>query len=108
MEAAGSSSGKCQLTGDAMAVHAEIISESVLQRLASLGLAAAVGLAGCIASELPRLARSQADLISARQADAEQAEVLRRDAVARVLTRTKAEYDAYAAGRAPAPPVVDF
>jgi predicted acylesterase/phospholipase RssA len=88
-----------------MAVHTRAILGGVLQRL---GLAAAVGLAGCTASELPRLPRTQADLINARQADEEQAEVLRRDAVLRVLTRTKAEYDAYAAGRAPAPPVMDF
>ena len=91
-----------------MAVHTRAILGGVLQRLAWLGLAAAVGLAGCTASELPRLPRTQADLINARQADEEQAEVLRRDAVLRVLTRTKAEYDAYAAGRAPAPPVMDF
>src|SRR5687767_5059618 len=101
MEAAGSSSEKCRLTGDAMAVHVGAIWNSVLQRLAALGLAAAMGLAGCTASELPRLARTQADLISERQAAAEQAEVLRREMVLRVLTRTKAEYDAYAAGRAP-------
>jgi hypothetical protein len=94
--------------GDAMTVHAGTISGSVLQRFAALGLAAAVGLAGCAASELPRLARTQADLISTRQADEEQAEAFRREAVRRVLTRTKTEYDAYTAGRAPAPPVMDF
>ena len=33
---------------------------------------------------------------------------LGRDAVLDVLTRTKAEYDAYAAGRTPAPPVMDL
>jgi hypothetical protein len=37
-----------------------------------------------------------------------QAEAFRREAVRRVLTRTKTEYDAYTAGRAPAPPVMDF
>jgi hypothetical protein len=94
--------------GDAMTVHAGTISGSVLQRFAALGLAAAVGLAGCAASELPRLARTQADLISTRQADEEQAEAFRREAVRRVLTRTKTEYDAYTAGRVPAPPVMDF
>ena len=71
MKAASSSSGKCQLTGDAMAVHAGVISGGVLQRFTAFGLAAAVGLAGCTASELPRLSRTQADLISARQADQE-------------------------------------
>jgi hypothetical protein len=108
MKAANSSSGKCQLTGDAVAVHAGRISGGVLQRFTAFGLAAAVGLAGCTASELPRLPRTQADLISERQAAEEQAEAIRRDAVLRVLTRTKAEYDAYAAGRVPAPPVVDI
>src|SRR4051794_2250806 len=91
-----------------MAVQARAIWNGVLQRFASLGLAVAVGLAGCTASELPRLPRTQADLISEREADAEQAEALRREVVLRALPRTKAEYDAYAAGRAPAPPVMDF
>src|SRR3954451_12419685 len=95
-----------------MAVQARAIWNGVLQRFASLGaslgLAAAVGLAGCTTSELPRLPRTQADLISAREVDAEQAETLRREVVLRALPRTKAEYDAYAAGRAPAPPVMDF
>jgi hypothetical protein len=91
-----------------MAVQARAIWNGVLQRFASLGLAAAVGLAGCTTSELPRLPRTQADLISAREVDAEQAETLRREVVLRALPRTKAEYDAYAAGRVPAPPVMDF
>src|SRR3954469_12957591 len=91
-----------------MAVEARAIWNGVLQRFALLGLAAAVGLAGCTTSELPRLPRTQADLISVREADAEQAEALRREVVLRALPRTKAEYDAYAAGRAPAPPVMDF
>src|SRR4051812_23909375 len=91
-----------------MAVQARAIWNGVLQRFASLGLAAAVGLAACTTSELPRLPRTQVDLISAREADAEQAEALRREVVLRALPRTKAEYDAYAAGRAPAPPVMDF
>src|SRR4051812_11914550 len=91
-----------------MAVQARAIWNGVLQRFASLSLAAAVGLAGCTTSELPRLPRTQADLISVREADAEQAEALRREVVLRALPRTKAEYDAYAAGRAPAPPVMDF
>ncbi|HEY4647464.1 MAG TPA: patatin-like phospholipase family protein, partial [Gemmatimonadales bacterium] len=91
-----------------MAVQARAIWNGVLQRFASLSLAAAVGLAGCTTSELPRLPRTQADLISVREADAEQAEALRREVVLRALPRTKAEYDAYAAGRVPAPPVMDF
>src|SRR3954466_1543704 len=91
-----------------MAVQARAIWNGVLQRFASLGLAVAVGLAGCTASELPRLPRTQADLISEREAEEEQAEALRREVVLRALPRTKAEYDAYAAGRAPAPPVMDF
>ena len=108
MKAANSSSGKCQLTGDTMAVHAGMISGGVLQRFAAFGLVAAVGWAGCTASELPRLSRTQADLISARQADLEKSVAIGREVVLDVLTRTKAEYDAYAAGRAPAPPVMDL
>ena len=108
MEAASCSSGKCQLTGDTMAVHAGVISGGVLQRFAAFGLVAAVGLAGCTASELPRLPQTQADLISARQADLEKSVAIGREVVLDVLTRTKAEYDAYAAGRAPAPPVMDL
>jgi hypothetical protein len=91
-----------------MAVHAGAISNGVLQRFAALGLVAAVVLAGCTASELPRLPRTPADLISARQAAEKQAEAFRREVLLHLLTRTKAEYDAYVAGRAPAPPVVDF
>jgi hypothetical protein len=84
------------------------IAGGILRRLASPGLAAAVVLAGCTTSELPRLPRTQADLITARQADEQQAEALRRDVVRRGIARTKAKYDAYAAGRAPAPPVIDI
>jgi hypothetical protein len=91
-----------------MAVHAGMISGGVLQRFAAFGLVAAVGLAGCTASELPRLPQTQADLISARQADLEKSVAIGREVVLDVLTRTKAEYDAYAAGRAPAPPVMDL
>src|SRR3954466_7737522 len=79
-----------------MAVQARAIWNGVLQRFASLGLAAAVGLAGGTTGELPRLPRTQADLISAREAEEEQAETLRREVVLRALPRTKAEYDAYA------------
>jgi hypothetical protein len=81
-----------------MAVQARAIWNGVLQRFASLGLAAAVGLAGCTTSELPRLPRTQADLISAREAEEEQAETLRREVVLRALPRTKAEGSSWVSG----------
>jgi hypothetical protein len=91
-----------------MRVHAESITSGIVCRLASVGLAAAVALAGCTTSELPRLPQSQADLIKARQADEAQADAFRHDMALRSITRIKASYDAYVAGRAPAPPVIDF
>ena len=50
-----------------MRIHAESIMSGIARRLAAVGLAAAVALAGWTTSELPRLPRSQADLIKARQ-----------------------------------------
>jgi len=91
-----------------MAIGVGAIVGGVLRRLPSLGLAAAVVLAGCTTSELPRPPRAQADLISARQTGEQRVEAVRRDGVRRSLAQIKAKYDAYAAGRAPAPPVANF
>jgi Patatin-like phospholipase len=91
-----------------MRVHAESVASGIVRRLASVGLAAAVALAGCTTSEVPRLPRSQADLIKARQVDEAQADALRHDVALSSITRIKASYDDYVAGRTPAPPVIDF
>jgi Patatin-like phospholipase len=91
-----------------MLVHTPTMWTIVLRRLAFLGMVAAMGLGACTTSESPRLPRTQAQLIAARRADEEQAEALRRDVVFRVVARTKAEYDAYAAGRVPTPPIIDL
>src|SRR3712207_7458481 len=76
---------------DAMGTHAESIASGIARRLVSLGLAAAVALAGCTASELPRLPRTEADLIAARQADEAQAIAFRRDVARRGVARVKAK-----------------
>lgn len=76
--------------------------------LQAMLMIAAVALLGCTTDELPRQPRSQAELISARHAEEERIGAAVKALVARNLVRVKAEYDAYAAGRAPAPPVVDF
>ncbi len=91
-----------------MGVHATSMSTGIVRRLATLGLAAAVALAGCTGGGLPRLPRSQADLIAARWADEAQAAAFRLDVARRGVARIKANYDAYKAGRAPAPPVIDL
>lgn len=91
-----------------MASDAGAIAGGVLRRLASLGLAAAMVLAGCTSGKLPRLPRTQADLIKARQADQQQQEAGGRDADRRLLAGVKARYDASAVGRAAAPPVIDL
>src|SRR3546814_2434195 len=89
-----------------MGVHAVSISSGIVRRLLSLGMA--VALAGCTTSELLRLPRSQADLMEARQAYEAQADAFRLDVARRGIARVKANYDAYMAGLAPTPPVIDL
>jgi hypothetical protein len=93
--------------GGAIALDARPVAAGILRSIGSLGLAVAIALAGCTTSELPRLPRPQADLISARQADEAQMTALRHDVARRGVARLKAKYDAYLAGRA-APPVLDI
>jgi hypothetical protein len=93
---------------DAMAIEVGAIVGGIVRRLASLDVVAAVALAACTTSELPRLPRTQADLIRARQAEEAQADAFRRDLARRGVARVKASYDAYLAGRAPAPLVIDL
>jgi hypothetical protein len=76
--------------------------------MATLALMIGVGLAGCTTDEIPRLPRTKAELVEARTADNSQDAAIRRELIQRNITRIKAEYDEYAAGRAPAPPVVDL
>lgn len=80
----------------------------VVRRSAALILVVAFGLVACATSQLPRLPRSQAQLISARSAIEEQVAVARRAVIARNIAWVKAQYDAYIAGRVPAPPTVDI
>jgi len=92
-----------------MAGHADAInSGGRRRRLASLGLAAAVILAGCTAAELPRLPRTQDQLVSARGAAEKQFSADLHTMIVRNVARIKAQYDDYAAGRTAAPPVVDL
>jgi predicted acylesterase/phospholipase RssA len=65
-------------------------------------------LSGCATDEIPRLPRTKAQLIDERRAEEAQGMVLRRETIHRNVTRIKAKYDEYVAGRAPAPPVVDL
>lgn len=99
--------GRASLLGmDAMGGHAGSFSSGIVRRLASLGLAVAV--TGCTTAELPRLPRPQADLIKERQAYEARAEAFAREVARRGVARIKASYDAYLAGLAPAPPVIDL
>jgi hypothetical protein len=74
----------------------------------ALLIAIAGTLLACTADELPRQSRSQAEMISARLADEERVGAEVKALVQRNVARIKAEYDAYTAGRAPAPPIVDI
>jgi hypothetical protein len=71
-------------------------------------IAPVVALLGCSSGELPRLPRSQAEMISAREAANQLQAAESREVVARNVARIKAEYDAYVAGHAPGPPIVDI
>lgn len=77
-------------------------------RIAALILGAALGLVGCSSDELLRPARAQDELVSARNATDQRLSADRRALIVRNIVRVKAEHDAYAAGRAPGPPVIDF
>jgi len=79
-----------------------------LRWLGSLGPAMALLFAGCTASELPRLPRSEADLVAARAASEADAEAWRHDVAMRAIARVKAQNDAFRAGRAAEPPVIDI
>jgi Patatin-like phospholipase len=76
--------------------------------LPAMLIAAAAALLGCTTDELPRPSQSQAEMISSRDAANEQrgAEIIA--LVRRNVARIKAEYDAYATGRASEPPIVDI
>ena len=80
----------------------------VIHRSAALILMVAFGLVACATAQLPRLPRSQAQLISARSAIEEQDAAARRAVIGRNVTWVKAQYDAYIAGRVSAPPTVDI
>jgi hypothetical protein len=81
---------------------------SSARRLLATLVVATAPLLACTTDELPRPSRSQAELISERHADEEQGGAAVKEMVRRNLTRVKGEYDAYAAGKAPSPPIVDF
>jgi predicted acylesterase/phospholipase RssA len=73
----------------------------------ALAVAACAVAAGC-GGEAAREGRPTAVLAAARTERDDQAVVERRSVIDRNLARIKAEYDEYAAGRAPGPPVVDL
>lgn len=91
-----------------MSIAAGAIAGRFLRPIGSFGPALAVFLAGCTASELPRLPRPEADLVAARAAYEADAEALRREVAVRALARVKARHEAFLAGRAAEPPVIDI
>jgi hypothetical protein len=90
-----------------MGVCAKSHVNGIVRRVASAALALAV-LVGCTAGTVLRPSRSQAELIEARTAEETQAAEFRLRIAQRGVARVKANYDAYAAGRAAAPPVIDL
>jgi hypothetical protein len=82
-------------------------SNRVRRCIASVGLALMAALAGCTTDELPRVPRSQAELIAARKAEEEKFAAFRRDVALHGIARIKANQDAYLAGRGPEP-VIDL
>lgn len=80
----------------------------MVRRAAALLLLTAVGLLACTTSELPRLPRSEAEMIRARSTAEAQFDAEIRSLIARNVAWVKTQYDAYAAGRRAAPPVVDI
>ena len=90
-------------------VHSRTLEAAAARIVGLLALAVApcALTAGC-GGAAERQARPRAALATARAERDDQAMAERRSLIDRNLARIKAEYDEYAAGRAPGPPVVDL
>ena len=78
-----------------------------LSSMAVLMFFSAVIVAGC-GPAMTRVPRERTDLEKLRATDAEQTGETNRKILSRLLERTKAEYDRYAAGQRKTPPVIDI
>jgi hypothetical protein len=82
--------------------------DGAVRRLVLPFLAAVISLTACTTGEIPRLPRTKAELVSARNIGEDKSAAENRALIIRNVARIKAEYDDYIAGRAVNPPIFDF
>jgi hypothetical protein len=93
-----------------MHVHncTRVSEDGAVRRLVLPFLAAVISLTACTTGEIPRLPRTKAELVSARNIGEDKLAAENRALIIRNVARIKAEYDDYIAGRAVNPPIFDF